>query len=158
MGIRDFQGPGEQEHHDLLAALGPLPLEGQAWPRWVKWLAWLVLGVVVFRLLHTAGSPAGQMVSPAIKASVVICVAGLAVMARYMHTSVTRITAKGIEQSWIGKREVAWEDITFAKFIPLIASKRLICFTARGRPVTFQAGSRELEIAFARIALVYRRR
>ena len=152
------QGPNLQEHQDLLAEIGPLPLEGPAWPKWVKWAAWLVLALVVFRLVQTAASPVGEMVSTTIKASLVICVMGLAVLARFMHTSVTRITETGIEQSWIGRREIAWDDIYFVKFVPLVASKRLICFTARGRPVTFQAGSRELEIAFARIALVYRRR
>ena len=158
MVLTGMQRPGEQEHSALLAEIGPLPLEGPAWPKWVRWMAWLVLAIVVLRLAQTAASPAGEMVGTAIKASLVICVAGLAVLARYMHTSVTRITEAGIEQSWIGRREIAWEDIAFAKFIPLIASKKLICFTARGRPVTFQAGSRDLEIAFARIALVYHRR
>lgn len=147
-----------EEHRALIAQIGPLPLEGPAWPRWVKWLAWLVLALVMLRLAQTAASPAGAMASSAVKASLLVCVAGLAVLARFMHTSVTRITERGLEQSWISRREIAWEDINFAKFIPLVASKRLICFTARGRPVTFQAGSRELEIAFARIALVYRRR
>lgn len=151
-------GPGESEQQALLQEIGPLPLEGPAWPRWVKWLAWAVLALVIMRLAQTAGSPAGQAVSTAVKASLVICVMGLAVLARFMQTSVTRITEAGIEQSWVSRREIAWQDIHFAKFIPLIASKRLICFTARGRPVSFQAGSRELEIAFARIALVYRRR
>lgn len=151
-------GPGTPEHRELIAGIGPLPLEGPAWPTWVKWMAWLVLCLVVIRLAQTAASPAAQSVGTAIKASLVICVVGLAVLARYMHTSVTRITDKGLEQSWVSRREIAWEDITFVKFIPLIASKKLVCFPVRGRPVTFQAGSRELEIAFARIALAYRRR
>src|SRR3546814_9693255 len=76
----------------------------------------------------------------------------------YMLISVTNINEAGIQQSWLGRREVAWEDIQFAKFIPLVASKRLICFTTRGRPVVFQAGTKELQVAFARISLVYRRR
>lgn len=138
--------------------IGPLPLEGPAWPRWIRWLAWAVLALVVLRLVQTASGPAGELVGTPIKAALMICVIGLAIMARLMHSSVTRITEAGIEQSWWGRREVSWEEISFAKFIPLIASKKLICFTARGRPVTFQAGSRELQIAFARIALVYRRR
>jgi len=158
MVIGSTQRPDPQEQQKLLEEIGPLPVEGPAWPQKVKWLAWIVLALVVFRLIQTAASPAGEMVGTAIKISVLLCVLGLFVLARTMHTSVTRITEKGIEQSWLGRKEIAWEDISFVKFVPLIASKRLICFTARGRPVTFQAGSRELEIAFARIALVYRRR
>lgn len=158
MTASGMQRPGPEEHQQLLREIGPLPLEGPAWPTRVKWLAWLVLALVVFRLMQTAASPAGESVGMAIKISVLACVLGLAVLARTMHTSVTRITERGIEQSWLGKKEIAWEDISFVKFVPLIASKRLICFTPRGRPVTFQAGSRELEIAFAKISLVYRRR
>lgn len=158
MPLSGVQRPSEREQQNLIAEIGPLPLQGPAWPKWIRWLAWLVLALVMVRLLQTAASPAGAMLSTAVKASLLICVAGLAVLARFMHTSVTRITERGLEQSWISRREIAWKDISFAKFIPLVASKRLICFTARGRPVTFQAGSRELEIAFARIALVYRRR
>ncbi len=158
MVLGALQTPDADERRALLAEIGPLPLEGPAWPKWVKWTAWLVLALVVLRLGQTAASPAGEMVSTAIKASLVICVLGLAVLARYMHTSVTRITENGIEQSWLGRRAIAWDEISFVKFIPLISSKKLICFTTRGRPVTFQAGSRELEIAVARIALVYRRR
>lgn len=158
MPLSGVQRPSEHEQQTLIAEIGPLPLQGPAWPKWIRRLAWLVLALVMVRLLQTAASPAGAMLSTAVKASLLICVAGLAVLARFMHTSVTRITERGLEQSWISRREIAWEDISFAKFIPLVASKRLICFTARGRPVAFQAGSRELEIAFARIALVYRRR
>ena len=156
--IGSTQKPDSQEHEQLLNEIGPLPLEGPAWPSKVKWLAWLVLALVLFRLAQTAASPAGEMVGTAIKISVLLCVLGLVVLARTMHTSVTRITERGIEQSWLGRKEIAWDEISFVKFVPLIASKRLICFTPRGRPVTFQAGSRELEIAFARIALLYRRR
>lgn len=152
-----MQAPREG-HEELLKEIGPLPLEGPAWPSKVKWLAWIVLALVVFRLAQTAASPAGEMVGTAIKVSVLLCVIGLAVLTRTMHTSVTRITEDGIEQSWLGRKHISWGDISFVKFVPLIASKRLICFTPRGRPVTFQAGTRELEIAFARIALVYRRR
>ena len=156
--LGQLQESDPDRHQRLLSAIGPLPLEGAAWPKWVRWLAWLILALVVFRLAQTAASPAGEMVSTTIKASIVVCVMGLAVLARYMHTSITRITENGIEQSWVGRREIAWNEISFVKFIPLIASKKLICFTRRGRPVTFQAGTRELEIAFAHIALVYRRR
>lgn len=158
MNLDPSQRPGPAEHERLLQEIGPLPLEGPAWPKWLRWMAWVILALVVFRLAQTAASPAGLMVSTSVKISLVVCVIGLAVLTRYMHTSITRITQTGIEQTRLGRREIRWDEISFAKFIPLVSSKRLICFTARGRPVSFQAGTRELEIAFARIALVYRRR
>lgn len=150
--------PSEQERSELFEAIGPLPLQGVAWPRWIKILACLVLALIGLLIIQTAAGPTGRSISPMVSGSILLCFLGLLILARYMLVSETRITHKGIEQSWISRREVAWEDIQFAKFIPLVASKRLICFTTRGRPVVFQAGTRELQIAFARIALVYRRR
>ncbi len=149
--------PSEEERSELFEAIGPLPLRGVAWPRWIKILAVLILICIGLLILQTASGPVGKTVSPLVAGSILLCFIGLIVLARYMLVSETRITHRGIEQSWISRREVAWEDIQFAKFIPLVASKRLICFTSKGRPVVFQAGTREMQIAFARIALVYRR-
>src|SRR3546814_8580175 len=89
-----------------------------------------------------------------VSGSIIVCYIGLLILARYMHVSETSITETGIQQSWLSRREVSWEDIQFVKFIPLLASKKMICFLGRGRPVVFQAGTKELQIAFARISLV----
>jgi hypothetical protein len=153
-----FLRPSSEEHVQLLKDLGPLPIQGKAWPTWIKVLAVLILALIGFKLIQTAASPVGQQVSPWVAGSIVLCYAGLLVLARYMLVSVTTIDETGIRQTWLGHRRVLWEDLMFAKFIPLPASKKMICFHSRGRPVIFQAGTRQLNIAFARIALVYRRR
>ncbi|MBJ7265268.1 MAG: hypothetical protein JHC61_16845, partial [Burkholderiaceae bacterium] len=89
---------------------------------------------------------------------VLFCFVGLAVVAFYMQRSVTTIDERGLRQTWIAKREVAWDDIQFAKFVPLLLSKRLVVFTRRGRPLVFQGSTQALHIAFAKISLVYRSR
>lgn len=150
--------PNADEHQALLQAIGPLPLTGMAWPTWIKVLACFVLTIVGIQILRTAASPVGANVDMTVSLSIIVCFFGLVVLCRYMVVSVTRITEQGIEQTWLGNKQIAWEDLQFAKFIPLLASKRLICFPTRGRPIVFQAGTRELEAAFAQIALVYRRR
>ncbi|MGB6103421.1 MAG: hypothetical protein WBF88_06180 [Pusillimonas sp.] len=150
--------PSAEEHAQLLREIGPLPLKGMAWPKWIKVLAWMVLAFIGIQIARIAAGPVGQNVSPLVSGSIIVCFAGLVILARYMTVSETSITETGIQQSWLGEREVAWENLQFAKFVPLLASKRLICFTGRGRPVVFQAGTKELNIAFARISLVYRRR
>lgn len=142
----------------VLEALGPLPLSGVAWPGWIKIMAWCVLALIGAKLIHTAIGTTGQDIQPVVAASVTITFMALVVVARYMQTSVTTITSEGIEQTWITRRSIGWDDIQFAKFIPLFASKRLVCFTGRGRPVIFQGGTKELQIAFAQISLAYRRR
>ncbi len=156
--MRPNSRPSDEEHAELLKLLGPLPIQGAAWPRWIKITAWVMLALIAFQFVITATGPNGQNVNPYVAASLVICYAGMVVIARYMTTSVTRITDQGIEQSWIGQRSVRWEDIQFAKFIPLVSSKKLVCFVSRARPVVFQGGTRELQTAFAQISLVYRRR
>lgn len=142
----------------LIEALGPLPLSGTAWPGWIKAMAWCVLAVIGAKLIHTATGTTGQHIQPVVAASVTITFMALIVVARCMQTSVTTITTEGIEQTWLTRRSVGWDDIQFAKFIPLFASKRLVCFTGRGRPVVFQGGTKELQIAFARISLAYRKK
>lgn len=141
-----------------MADLAPLPVRGMAWPKWIKLLAVAILVFIGVQIVVTASGPSGRNISPMVAGSILLCFVGLVVLARYMLVSETCINESGIQQSWLSRREVAWEDLQFAKFVPLLASKRLICFTRRGRPVIFQAGTRELQIAFARIAVVYRRR
>ena len=145
-------------HEQLLQTLGPLPISGTAWPGWIKILAWCVMALIGVKLIQTAMGPSGQGVNPIVAASVTITFMALVVVARCMQVSITTITEEGIEQTWLTRRSIGWNDITFAKFIPLMASKRLVCFTGRGRPVIFQGGTKELQIAFAQIALVYRKR
>jgi hypothetical protein len=158
MAFLGLHPPDPAEQAKLLSDIGPLPLQGKAWPNWIKALAVVVLVLIGIKIGQVAATPLGQNLSPMVSGSIVLCYVGLIVLARFMLVSQTRITEDGIEQSWLSKRRVAWQDIQYAKFIPLVASKRLICFTSRGRPVVFQAGTRELQIAFARIALVYRRK
>ena len=150
-----LQRPSPEEHQQLIQELGPLPIRGVAWPVWVKVLAIVVLVLVGLQIISTATGPVGREISPWVAGSIMLCYAGLVIMARYMLVSETIVSEDGIRQTWLSRREIAWADLHFAKFIPLPASKRLICFPSRGRPVVFQAGTRELQIAFARIVLVY---
>ncbi len=140
----------------LLDTLGPLPLKGRSWPRAIALLAWALLGGLIGWLgwraeaIYTALDP--TLHSP-LTISVMACLLGLGIIAYYMWVGHTTITEQGIEQDWIMKRHIAWTEIRMVKFVPLLFSKRLICFPQRGRPIIFHAGQRELEIAFAHIAL-----
>ncbi len=151
-------GPSAEERSALFEDIGPLPLHGQAWSTWIKIMAWVVLLVIAAQITRVATSPHTHSVNPLIAGSILACFMALLVLARFMLISETRITCNGIEQSWITRRQVVWDDIQFARFVPLIASKRLVCFTRQGRSVVFQGGTRELQVAFARIAQAYQRR
>ncbi|MCQ9617629.1 hypothetical protein L1889_13845 [Paenalcaligenes niemegkensis] len=106
----------------------------------------------------TATSETGQLASPYVIAAIVFSYAGLITISWFMLVGRTTVNDSGIQQQWVMRREITWEEIRFAKFVPLLFSKRLICFPTRGRPVVFQGGSKELQIAFARISLVYKNR
>lgn len=151
-------GPDAEERAALLRDIGPLPLRGTAWPTYIKVMAWAVLVIIGMQITLVATGPHRHDVSPVAAAVVLVCFLALLVVARFMLVSETRITQDGIEQSWIRPRRIAWDDILFVRFIPMLTSKRLICFSRSGRPVVFQAGTRELRAAFTRIAEVYRRR
>lgn len=146
------------EHDALLRDIGPLPLAGQAWPDWVRILAWVVLAVLGVQLVTMAIGASADAVDTLLAVIVTLCFLGLLVVSWFMQTSNTTIDETGLRQAWMTKREVKWDDILFAKFVPMLFSKRLIVFTHSGRPVVFQAGTRELRVAFEKIAAVYRRK
>lgn len=153
-----FSGPSSEERDALLREIGPLPLTGQAWPNWVRILAWVILAVIGMQITSTAIRLPSEQVNTVLALTVVLCFLGLALVSWHMQRSVTTIDEKGLRQTWVTRREVTWQEIQFAKFVPLLFSKRLVIFTARGRPVVFQGGTRELQIAFAKISLLYRRK
>ncbi len=147
-----------QEREALLASLGPLPLSGPAWPGWVKGAGWAIVALLGLQIIVTAARVPPQSLDAVSAGVVVFGFVGLAVVARAMQKSVTTISADGLSQTWLTRRQVAWDEIHYAKFVPMLFSKRLIVFRRRGRPLVLQAGTPELQAAFARIALAYRRR
>jgi hypothetical protein len=153
-----FDTPSLEERNALLREIEPLPLKGQAWPDWVRILAWIILAVIGIQITVTAIRLPTEQLSSTLVWIVGLCFLGLTLVVWHMQKSVTTIDETGLRQTWITRREVAWQDIHFAKFVPLLFSKRLVVFTQRGRPVVLQGGTRELEIAFAKISLLYRRK
>ena len=153
-----FAAPTADEQAELLAEIGPLPISGTAWPAWVKGVAWLIVALMGAQIARSLGTRAGDAVQSPIGLVVIFCFLGLALVAYYMQKSITTVDERGLHQTWIMRREVAWSDIQFAKFVPLLSSKRLVVFTRRGRPIVFQGGTQDLHIAFAKISLLYRRR
>ena len=144
--------PQPQHLEQLFNTIGPLPLRGRAWPKGIALTAWVLLVIIGARLGFIAATY-GQQLSTPIMASVLLAYSGMVVMAFFMWTAHTTISEQGIKQDWILKREIAWEDLKYARFIPLFYSKRLLCFTKKGRPVVFQGASPELQAAFAHISL-----
>ncbi|WP_066418582.1 hypothetical protein [Bordetella ansorpii] len=148
--------PSNLEHAALLNEIGPLPLSGQAWPDWVRILAWIVLATVGVQAISAAIRMPQEHANWFMAGFVALCFLALGFVSLYMQTSVTTIDENGLHQSWIRPRDIAWQDIHFARFIPLLFSKRLVVFPHRGRPVVFQGGTRELQAAFVKISALYR--
>ncbi len=153
-----FAAPSPEEHARLVAEIGPLPISGPAWPGWVKIVAWLVVAVMGVQIVRTLGMQSSDVTFTTMGLIVLFCFFGLAVVAFYMQRSITTISERGLQQTWIMRREIDWGEIQFAKFVPLLSSKRLIVFTRRGRPLVFQGSTQELQVAFAKISLLYRRK
>lgn len=144
------------EQQQLFQSIGPLPLRGRSWPKHIAIGAWVIIAIIGIRLGFIATTYGDQVATPLI-ASIILAYTGMVVIAFYMFTGHTVINEHGIKQDWILKRELAWDELKFAKFVPMFFSKRLICFTKRGRPVVFQGASQDLQIAFARISLAYKK-
>lgn len=150
--------PAPAASYDLLQQLAPLPIQGRSWPKAVAALAWVIIAVIGIRFIMIASKTPSTLVNPYVAASLVVLFIALLVIAYYMWTGHTTIDATGIRQSWIMRREISWDQIKTAKFIPLLGSKKLVCFPHRGRPVVFQGATLELQRAFAEISLAYQRR
>lgn len=156
--VINFLPLSSTERDQLLADIQPLPIRGAAWPGWVKTVAWLVLAVIVLQAF-VAFNKAGVAALVSVTGLLLLVVfVALAVTTRFMQTSITTIDTLGLRQSWLSRREVTWDEVTFAKFVPMLASKRLVVFTRKGKPVVFQGGTRELQIAFAKISLAFKNR
>lgn len=153
-----FAAPTSEEHARLVAEIGPLPISGPAWPGWVKIVAWVVVAAMGIQIVRTLGMQSSEVTLTTMGLIVLFCFFGLAVVAFYMQKSITTISERGLQQTWIMRREIEWSEIQFAKFVPLLSSKRLIVFTRRGRPLVFQGSTQELQVAFAKISLLYRRK
>ncbi|HBP31267.1 MAG TPA: hypothetical protein DD666_17900 [Advenella kashmirensis] len=156
--VINFLPLSESERDQLLASIEPLPVRGQAWPAWVKAVAWVVLGLIVLQSLVAFNKAGVQVLFSMTGLILLVVFLALAVTTRYMQTSVTTIDSQGLRQSWLTRREVAWQDVTFAKFVPMLASKRLVVFTKKGKPVVFQGGTQDLQVAFAKISLAFKNR
>jgi len=147
--------PSAQAHQALLAEIGPLPLSGQAWPDWVRILAWAALAVVGVQAISATIRMLQDPFSMMMSGFVTLCVIALGVVSLHMQTAITTLDETGLRQSGLRRREVAWQDIRLARFVPLLFSKRLVVFPQQGRPVIFQGGTRELQAAFAKISALY---
>src|SRR5690606_26082104 len=118
--------PSQNERDALLREIGPLPLSGQAWPDWVRILAWIILAIIGVQIILTAIRTPPEQINAAVAGIVILCFLGLALVSWHMQKSITTIDEAGLHQTWITRRQVAWQDIHFAKFVPLLFSKRLV--------------------------------
>lgn len=144
-----------QEQQQTLFNTIQLPIRGRSWPKGIAIVAWVLIILIGARLIYIATNY--EQVPTPIVASVGLAYAGMVIVAFFMLVGHTTLTEHGIKQDWILKRELTWEELKFAKFVPLFYSKRLICFTKRGRPIVFQGASQDLQVAFAHISLIYKR-
>ncbi|KAG1230896.1 hypothetical protein G6F68_019249 [Rhizopus microsporus] len=114
--------PAEQDRAALLREIGPLPLSGQAWPAWVRILAWVILAVLGVQVVTTAIRAPAQPFDTVLAVVVVLCFVGLLFVSWHMQTSITTIDDRGLRQTWFTRREVAWEDVRYARFVPMLAA------------------------------------
>lgn len=148
----------EKEQQQLKENLGDLPIRGQAWPTWVKWVAMVILCLVVMQAGLTVQQAGLDALNNAGGIFILLVFIGLAFITYFMQSSVTTIDERGLSQTWYTKRQVDFADMSFAKFVPMLASKRLVVFVRKGRPIVFQGSTQELQIAFAKISLQFKNR
>jgi hypothetical protein len=77
----------------------------------------------------------------------------------FLWTSVVRIDAHGIYQSWVFPKFVAWDKVEYAKTINIPAARRLVVRLKNGGALgflrSFNAGDAQLAGVFKEIALLF---
>ncbi len=138
--------------------LGALPIRGRAFSSGLRFGSLALLAVMLFQVLRTVGELSLDRINPVMAGVTAFCVIGLVVVVWFMQTSVTTIDDWGIRQTWVMQREVPWEELHTARFMPLLMGKRLMVLSTKGRYIVFQAGDPALERAFALISLHHPKR
>lgn len=94
-----------------------------------------------------------------VKLLLLVAAVMLAISTYWFRRARTTIDAEGIRQSWMFDKQVAWRDVRGAKMIGLpylswIFPPRLVVRTGNAF-TTFNGGSREILIEFAKISLAF---
>ncbi|WP_019139806.1 hypothetical protein [Noviherbaspirillum massiliense] len=135
------------------------PVSGPAYGMWFKLLATLVTAALAAYAVKVGlGFPLMQY-SFGVKLLVFGSALMLALSYFWFLRSVTSIGDKGIVQTGLYNRQVEWRDIRSAKmigipFLSWIFPPRLVVRTGNSF-TTFNGGTRELLIEFAKISLAY---
>ncbi|TFW05337.1 hypothetical protein E4K72_11510 [Oxalobacteraceae bacterium OM1] len=132
---------------------------GPAYSAVFKVLATLVTaGLALYGINIALHFPIGQY-SFGVKALLGCSAIMLAVSYYWFLKSTVTINAQGISQTWLYDRKVEWRDIRSAKmigipFLSAIFPPRLIVRTGNAY-TTFNGGSRDVLVEFAKISLAY---
>lgn len=133
---------------------------GPAYSPWFKILATLVCtALVVYSVRIFLGFP---MMTYGFGVKLLLFGAGAMLVISYYWflRSMVTIDDKGISQTWMYNRRVEWPDVRSAKLIGIpylsgLFPPRLVVRTGTAF-VTFNGGSRELLIEYAKISMAYR--
>jgi hypothetical protein len=134
-------------------------VRGPAYSVWFKVLATAVTGALALYGINIAMHFPLLHYGFGVRALLLGSAAMLALSYYWFLQSVVTIDAQGITQSWLYNRKVEWRDIRSAKMIGIpfmswIFPPRLVVRTGNAF-TTFNGGSREVLVEFAKISLAY---
>lgn len=135
------------------------PVVGPAYSNWFKLLATAVTAALAVYCIQIALTFPLMQYSVWVKLLLLFGVIMLGVSYYWFLRSTVTIDERGITQTWLYDKQVEWRDVRSAKMIgvPYLAAvfpPRLIVRTGIAF-TTFNGGSRELLIEFAKISLAY---
>jgi hypothetical protein len=132
------------------------PVAGSAYHPIFKGMATVLMIALVFYAWRFFES-AGTQISRDMK--LVFAATGLMVLFSYyaLLKSTTTVNGNGIEQSWMFKKPISWDEVRSVRVVKMPAAVRLIVRTQTGKFVMFHAGTRGLAEAFAAVAQRYSR-
>lgn len=135
------------------------PVTGPAYNLWFKLLATVVTAVLATYGANVALRFPLLEYGFGVKMLLLGCACMLAISYYWFLRSTVTVDDKGITQRWMYNRHVEWRDIRSAKmigipFLSAIFPPRLVVRTGNAF-TTFNGGSKELLVEFAKISLAY---
>lgn len=140
-----------------------LPVSGPSFGWTVRLLAGAFLSWIALLMMQAPVREGYARLDTWVQLAMIACTVLMIAGYWYFFTGKTTLTADGISQSWLWRKQMRWDEVKSARFmgLPFLAwliPPRLLLTSERGRRVLFNGGCSELHRAFAQATVVLQSR
>ena len=140
-----------------------LPVSGPSFGWTVRLLTGAFLSWIALLMAQAPVREGYARLDTWVQLAMITCVVIMLAGYWYLFTGKTTLTADGISQSWLWRKQMQWSEVKSARFMGLpylawLIPPRLLLTSERGRRVLFNGGCTALHRAFAQATVVLQSR